>query len=317
VKKPDYDPARFDALGYLKKTDALVREMSPKAKLVSFEVTDVGPDGRADLGLSGNGYAQYYYRSSVAPCELSVVVLNKRVIARVDSADLRCGGGSKRPTCKIAEVHARAMANGLVFKDERARFEWTGSGWEVWADNAGIESLDDDCSATPDTSEALATPIDKSRTFDANKRMIERPLGGADKVDPTKYVATARSIARELESDAELVSIDVGKVIETGDDAGHRSYKFRSPAAMASDEPDRLNCIVVQVRPWGEDLVRAMGAASRCERGRAIKPQCTVKEIVGKLSVKIEGFATVTLDDRGWRVVGGDVDELILDTCDE
>src|SRR6185503_5103106 len=128
-------------------------------------------------------------------------------------------------------------------KDERGRFEWTGSAWQISVDNAGLATLDDDCSKKPDTSGGLATPIDKSKTFDANKRMIERPLAGADKIDAARYASTARSIARQLEPDAELVSIDIGKVVSNGKHAGGRSYKFRSPSAMASTDGDRLNCI--------------------------------------------------------------------------
>jgi len=313
AKKADYDPKRFDVLGYLPKAQALARELSPTATLVSFEVDGVGANGRGDLMIRSNGYAKYYFQGSSRPCQISVSAVHERVIAWVDEDDRYCGKGTKRPTCTVAQIHARAGGAGFIFKDERPKIRWTGARWEIHPDGAGIEELDDDCTGA--VAAARPAPVEKTKGTGA-KRVIEKPFPSAVGFDPRAYAATARALARELEPDAELVAVATSGVALDGTINGFRRFEYRSTGAIASTDGDRLNCITVAVQPWGKEVVKASGASRRCERDREIHaPRCKLADVIAKLPEPPRGEVSVKLDDRGWQVYGAGVNEFVPDDC--
>ena len=133
---------------------------------------------------------------------------------------------------------------------------------------------------------------------------------------PRAYAASAKALARELESYAELVHVGTSGVTPDGTINGFKTFKFRSAKAIASTDPARLNCISVDVQPWGEPVVRASSASSKCERARVLEgPKCTLAGVMARLAEAPSGEVHVQLDDRGWQVHGPGINEFVPDDC--
>lgn len=61
-----FDPAAFDVLGYLPEAHAVVKKFWPDAQLVRFDVGGVRPTGLAELTLSDDFNARYWFKSETA-----------------------------------------------------------------------------------------------------------------------------------------------------------------------------------------------------------------------------------------------------------
>ena len=60
---PDYDPKRLDAIAYLPKARARARSLLDDVFLYELDVEGVFPSGKANLSLSSDFRANYYFRS--------------------------------------------------------------------------------------------------------------------------------------------------------------------------------------------------------------------------------------------------------------
>ncbi len=124
---PDYDPKRFEVLGYLPKAKARALELMSDAVLINLDVEGVGADGTADLTLSREFEANYWFRSPARskvdprlpdrdqdiPCKVYVEVTAKGVETRiVDSFDGCKEKLLPQPRCSMAEVMKRGIAEG-------------------------------------------------------------------------------------------------------------------------------------------------------------------------------------------------------------
>jgi hypothetical protein len=292
--------------------------------LQSIVVWEVGDGGRSDFTIAlRRGFASYTYRSATAPCNVHVTATKDRVTALVSSGS--CGNGSHLPRCTLAQVYARAQAAGYVFEHERVDIEWTGAHWRILARNAGVEKLDDDCTKPLPAFRPRPAPptvVEKPPSPDRiprEKRTIERPFPDRTGFDPRTYAPTALRLARELEADAELIVLEVTGITADGTINGTPKYTFRSEKAIASGDPDRLDCIEVSVQLSGKPIVRARWSPSAgCARARTISvPRCSPAALIAKIDAAARPDTTrIKWDHGGWSLWGAGLRRTdIADDC--
>jgi len=158
-RKANYDPKKFDPLGYVPKARALAQEIFSDAVLVGIDVSGVYPDGHADLSLSSDFEASYRFRSpaeSKRPAGLPKnVEAEIYCIVNVDaqrgglmvytSYHDRCGQAALRPRCSVAQAWAKAIALGAPKDDVVAEITFDKDGWNIEVGDDFDETVPDDC----------------------------------------------------------------------------------------------------------------------------------------------------------------------------
>ena len=124
---PDYDPKRFELIGYLPRAKALATAELSDAVLINMDAEGVGADGTADLTLSREFTANYWFRSPSRskvdprlpdrdqdiPCKVYVEVNAKGTETRVVTSSDGCKEKVLPPyRCSMAEVMKRGIAEG-------------------------------------------------------------------------------------------------------------------------------------------------------------------------------------------------------------
>ncbi len=127
VTPPDYDPKRFELIGYLPRAKAKAVELMSDAVLINMDVDGVGADGTADLTLSGDYEANYWFRSPSLskvdpripvrdqdiPCKVYVVASARHVETFVADSFDGCREKVLPPwRCTMPEVVKKAYAQG-------------------------------------------------------------------------------------------------------------------------------------------------------------------------------------------------------------
>jgi serine/threonine protein kinase len=164
VSQPaDYDPKRFDPVGYLPKALALARQLAPDARLTSFEFDPVFADGRVDLTTKGRD-REYIFRSPARsalplghprnvpldrPCVIVVDVGAQQITATVRESEDCDARFVRHPKCRFAGVWKQALAAGIG-NDLAARIGWLhDEQWFFDTDFAGrgggVSSFPDRC----------------------------------------------------------------------------------------------------------------------------------------------------------------------------
>jgi hypothetical protein len=163
TERADYDPRRFDPVGYLPKALALARRLYPDARLTSFEFDPVFPDGRVDLTMEGRD-REYIFRSPSAsqrpagmprnlpverPCMVYVEVGASSITAAIRSSEDCDARIVRHPRCSFAGVWKKARAAGVA-GDLVARIGWLFD--EKWffdvdleGKGGGVSSFEDGC----------------------------------------------------------------------------------------------------------------------------------------------------------------------------
>ncbi|MBP6842920.1 MAG: serine/threonine protein kinase [Kofleriaceae bacterium] len=154
----DFDPARFDAIGYLDRAAALARRLAPDAALTRFDVDGVGADGLANLTLSEDFDASYEFRAPARsarpdvphgvpvdiPCMVYVDVTTAGAEAYVVTREACDEPLRPPPRCRLAEVWARALTD-RVPAGTVAQIDYLPDGWFVQVGDELSESILDDC----------------------------------------------------------------------------------------------------------------------------------------------------------------------------
>jgi hypothetical protein len=156
----DFDPASFDALGFLPRARKLAREKMEDAVLVDFDVQGVHPDGHVDLTLNQDYRANYYFRSPARSkgnpnlpanveqeieCLVYVEVSASQVeVYKTTSMD-NCKE-KPRPgwKCSLKQAWQRARKEGAPGGNIVAKVSWL---WDGWYFDFGDDSLSvpDEC----------------------------------------------------------------------------------------------------------------------------------------------------------------------------
>jgi hypothetical protein len=158
VTPRDFDPARFDAIGYLDRATTLARRLAPDAALTRFDVDGVGVDGLANLTLSDEFDASYEFRSPARsarpdlphgvpvdiPCMVYVDVTPAGVEAYVVTREACDDPLRPAPRCRLAEVWTRVLTD-RVPAGTVAQIDYLPDGWFVQVGDDLSESLLDDC----------------------------------------------------------------------------------------------------------------------------------------------------------------------------
>ncbi|MBP6629448.1 MAG: serine/threonine protein kinase [Kofleriaceae bacterium] len=159
VSKPDVDTRRFDAVTYLPRARDLARRLLADAELTAFEVQAVGKGGLANLTLTRDLQASYWFRSKAASprpagvpkgvdvdiaCMVYVDVSAKEITAYVTTREECDDRFLRRPRCSLATVWDRALAKGAP-ADHVAEIDLLGDGWYVQFGDDWSETIPDDC----------------------------------------------------------------------------------------------------------------------------------------------------------------------------
>ena len=161
--RADYDPRRFDPVAYLDRAEAIARELVPDARLTSFELDPVWPDGHVDLTAPGRD-REFEFRSPSASarpanvprnvayersCMIKVEVSPSAVTARVVSSETCDAPFVHHPRCHFTGVWQQALAAGTG-RDLVARIGWLRD--EQWffdtdlgGTGGGVSSFPDRC----------------------------------------------------------------------------------------------------------------------------------------------------------------------------
>lgn len=158
---PDYNPRSFDARGYWKTAKKHARTIYSDAVLTHFDVVGVLPSGKANLTLSSDTEATYYFRSpsrSKRPadipegidvdidCMVYVIAKGSEVEVYPVSHETCKDPPRRYPKCSIAQVWEKAIALGAPSGNVVAKIDWLWDGWffQIGADTF-TESIPDDC----------------------------------------------------------------------------------------------------------------------------------------------------------------------------
>jgi hypothetical protein len=156
------DLKKFDGLAFLPDAQAAARKIHPDAELVTFDVDGVYPDGHADLTLTDEYDANYYFRSPSRskrpadvpdgvelelPCLVIVTVSPADGVEAYEAGDEACDQPLRPvPKCSLAEVWTMATKLGAPGGNTVMQIDYLWDGWFVQiGDDTFTESLPDSC----------------------------------------------------------------------------------------------------------------------------------------------------------------------------
>jgi hypothetical protein len=156
----DFDPKRFDALGFLPRATALARTQMHDAELIDFDVEGVFPDGHVDLTLNPDYRANYFFRSQAnsrgdptLPVNVAqeirclvYVEVSATTIEVYSTTSIHNCKEPPRPAwhCSLQQAWALARKDGAPQDDVVAKISWLADGW-YFDFGEGSMSVSDDC----------------------------------------------------------------------------------------------------------------------------------------------------------------------------
>jgi hypothetical protein len=156
----DFDPKRFDALGFLPRAIVLARTQMNDAELIEFDVEGVYPDGHVDLTLNPDYRARYNFRSVANSqgdpslprnveqeirCLVYVEVSATTIEIFSATSNYNC---KERPRaawrCSLQRVWALARKDGAPQDNVVAKISWLADGWYLDFGESSL-SVSDNC----------------------------------------------------------------------------------------------------------------------------------------------------------------------------
>jgi serine/threonine protein kinase len=143
MSRGTYDPLRFNYQAFLAQATTIARGEAADARLLSFEVGGVAPDGRANIARDNAG-AEFRFKTDKPFDEGCVIVVQvfARKIETYFHDPAICGTPIGQPRCTFSQVWDRARAHGT--KSASARLSYNANGWVFGATDLNY-SIDDDC----------------------------------------------------------------------------------------------------------------------------------------------------------------------------
>ena len=156
----DFDPRRFDARAYLPRAQLLARRLFSDAVLVEFDVSGVMANGLANLAMTRDIDANFWFRSpsrSKRPADIPrgveiditcmvYVEVNSSIVKIYPATREICNQPRRpRPRCSIGQVWKRAIELHAP-ADHAAKITYLDDGWFFTiGDDTFTESIPDDC----------------------------------------------------------------------------------------------------------------------------------------------------------------------------
>jgi len=143
MSRGNYNAMSFDFKAFLPQATARARAEAADAKLISFHVAGVAPDGKANIARD-NDEATFSFTTAKPieeGCVIVVHVYPKRIETYFQSPVV-CGTPIPLPRCSFAQVWEKARALGS--QSVSARLSFDSNGWLFSATDLA-RSIDDDC----------------------------------------------------------------------------------------------------------------------------------------------------------------------------